>query len=152
MFVVEQGVAYPDLDGRDLEPDAWHCWAEEDGEVVACLRLLREDDGRGVPGGGPPGGGRGVPGGGPPGGGRGVPGGAPPGRDWWRIGRVATRPAARRRGQASALVRRALELAAGPVMLDAQAHLVRWYAGFGFEPQGAPYLYDGIPHVRMTRD
>ena len=139
MFVVEQGVAYPDLDGRDLEPDAWHCWAEEDGEVVACLRLLREDDGRGVPGGVPPGGDRGV------------PGGVPPGCDWWRIGRVATRPAVRRRGQAAALVRRALELADGPVMLDAQAHLARWYAGFGFEPVGPPYMAEGILHVRMTR-
>ena len=40
VFVVEQECAYPDIDGRDLEPDAWHLWIEADGEVVAYLRVL----------------------------------------------------------------------------------------------------------------
>jgi ElaA protein len=40
VFVVEQECVYPDLDGRDLEPDALHLWSETDGTVVAYLRVL----------------------------------------------------------------------------------------------------------------
>jgi len=46
VFVVEQGAAYEELDGRDIEPGARLYWAEEDGHVLATLRLLREADGR----------------------------------------------------------------------------------------------------------
>lgn len=45
VFVVEQNCPYPELDGRDLEPDAWHCWIDEGGEVIAYLRLLRDGPG-----------------------------------------------------------------------------------------------------------
>jgi ElaA protein len=46
VFVVEQGCAYPDLDGRDLEPDTRHFWlADDDGRPLAYLRLLAEADG-----------------------------------------------------------------------------------------------------------
>jgi ElaA protein len=44
VFVVEQQCAYPDLDGRDLEPGTRHVWVERDGEVRAYLRILREDE------------------------------------------------------------------------------------------------------------
>ena len=40
VFVVEQDCAYPELDGRDLEPDALQLWVEEDGQVLATDRLL----------------------------------------------------------------------------------------------------------------
>ena len=40
VFVVEQECAYPDIDGRDVEPDALHLWSEADGEVAAYLRVL----------------------------------------------------------------------------------------------------------------
>ncbi len=40
VFVVEQECVYPDIDGRDLEPDALHLWSEADGTVVAYLRVL----------------------------------------------------------------------------------------------------------------
>lgn len=44
VFVVEQDCVYQDLDDRDQ--DAWHVWIEDDGgEVVACLRVFRFDDG-----------------------------------------------------------------------------------------------------------
>jgi ElaA protein len=46
VFVVEQDCVYADLDGRDLEPDARQLWIEQDGAVVATLRLLRDPDGR----------------------------------------------------------------------------------------------------------
>ncbi len=45
VFVVEQKCPYPELDGRDLEPDARQLWLERDSEVLATLRLLREPDG-----------------------------------------------------------------------------------------------------------
>ena len=43
VFVVEQDCVYLDPDGRDLEPGARQLWAEQDGEPIATLRLLRED-------------------------------------------------------------------------------------------------------------
>lgn len=46
VFVVEQNCPYPELDGRDTEPDAVHLWCERDGSPVAYLRLLSEPDGR----------------------------------------------------------------------------------------------------------
>lgn len=46
VFVVEQQCPYPELDGRDLEPDAEQVWyADEAGAVLACLRVLTEPDG-----------------------------------------------------------------------------------------------------------
>lgn len=42
VFVVEQRAAYPDLDGRDLEPGAELLWAQEGGAVLSTLRVLRE--------------------------------------------------------------------------------------------------------------
>lgn len=38
VFVVEQGCAYQEVDGKDL--DAIHYWVEKEGEVVAALRVL----------------------------------------------------------------------------------------------------------------
>jgi ElaA protein len=45
VFVVEQDCVYLDPDGRDLEPDARQLWIEQDGIVVATLRVLRDADG-----------------------------------------------------------------------------------------------------------
>jgi ElaA protein len=45
VFVVEQACAYRELDGRDVEPSALHCWIEADSGPVAALRILREADG-----------------------------------------------------------------------------------------------------------
>lgn len=44
VFVVEQGCAYADIDGRDLEPGTVQFWAGQ-GSVDATVRLLREPDG-----------------------------------------------------------------------------------------------------------
>jgi ElaA protein len=45
VFVVEQQCPYPELDGRDLEPETVHLWFEADGAPVATLRVLRGDGG-----------------------------------------------------------------------------------------------------------
>ena len=45
VFVVEQACAYAELDGRDTEPTALHCWIDDGDGPVAALRILREPDG-----------------------------------------------------------------------------------------------------------
>jgi ElaA protein len=72
--------------------------------------------------------------------------------DTLRIGRVATAARARGRGLAARLMTAALEVAGERVVvLDAQSHLVDWYAAFGFAPSGPGFLDDGIPHTPMRR-
>lgn len=71
----------------------------------------------------------------------------------WRIGRVAVALGVRGSGVGGALVRAAVALCTDrPVVLDAQAHLVDWYAGFGFVVAGSGFVEDGIPHVPMRRE
>ena len=71
----------------------------------------------------------------------------------WRVGRVATAEQHRGRGLAAAMVREVLARHRDrEVVLDAQAHLEQWYAGFGFTVTGSPYAdEDGILHVPMRR-
>jgi ElaA protein len=45
VFVVEQRCPYPELDGRDAEPETWHLWLERDGAPAAYLRMLAEPEG-----------------------------------------------------------------------------------------------------------
>jgi ElaA protein len=118
VFVVEQACPYPELDGRDAEPDTEHRWFEDDaGTPVAYLRTLTEADGA------------------------------------TRIGRVVTRPDARRTGLARQLVDGVLaDHPGGPVVADAQAHLAGWYEALGFVVTGSEYLEDDIAHVPMRRD
>ncbi|KAA0918247.1 GNAT family N-acetyltransferase [Dietzia sp. ANT_WB102] len=69
------------------------------------------------------------------------------------IGRVCTTPAWRRRGVASRMIRRGLELCGdGPVEIGAQSYLERWYEQFGFVRCGPDYLDGRIPHLPMRRD
>ncbi len=42
VFVVEQRAAYPELDGRDIEPGAELMWAADGDEVLSTLRILRD--------------------------------------------------------------------------------------------------------------
>jgi ElaA protein len=45
VFVVEQKCAYPELDGRDTEPETRHVWLSRDGAPVAYLRILGDPGG-----------------------------------------------------------------------------------------------------------
>jgi len=45
VFVVEQRCAYPDLDGRDVEPGTRHVWLGDGGDISAYLRVLAEPGG-----------------------------------------------------------------------------------------------------------
>ena len=70
-----------------------------------------------------------------------------------RIGRVVTAKSARGAGLAGRLMTEALTVVGNrPSVLDAQAHLVDFYARYGFRPTGPEFLEDGIPHVPMRRD
>ena len=42
VFVVEQKASYPEIDGRDTEPETVHLWLEDGGAPVAYLRVLRD--------------------------------------------------------------------------------------------------------------
>lgn len=69
-----------------------------------------------------------------------------------RIGRVVVAPAARGAGAAGQLMTAALDVVGErAAVLDAQAHLVAFYARHGFAATGPEYLEDGIPHVPMAR-
>ena len=46
VFVAEQACAYPELDGRDIEPTTRHVWMADDVGVVAYVRVLHDDDAR----------------------------------------------------------------------------------------------------------
>ena len=124
VFVVEQQCPYPELDGRDLEPGTRWLWATGTGDPGGpVLATLRILR---------------------------EPSGAA------RIGRVATAAQARSRGLATELVRHALRLLdeqepAAEVVLDAQTPLAGWYRRFGFEPDGAEFVEDGIRHLPMRR-
>jgi ElaA protein len=48
VFVVEQQCPYPELDGRDTEPATVHVWFEEDGAVLATIRVLDDGDTRAI--------------------------------------------------------------------------------------------------------
>lgn len=72
------------------------------------------------------------------------------------IGRVITAPAARGTGVGRQLVSEGLRRLAQAwpgqaVRISAQAHLQRFYGGFGFVAVGEAYLEDNIPHVEMLR-
>lgn len=43
VFVVEQKCAYPELDGRDVEPETRHLWISNQGEIAATLRIVDDE-------------------------------------------------------------------------------------------------------------
>jgi ElaA protein len=113
----------PYLDPDGLDRAAWHLLGRDDAGVLQCyLRVLD------------------------------------PGAKYAEpaIGRVVTSPEIRGGGSGRALVAEGVArcAAAHPglrIRISAQAHLARFYGGFGFVVQGEPYLEDGIPHVEMLR-
>lgn len=71
------------------------------------------------------------------------------------IGRVVVHPDHRGRKLGEALMRRALDDLAVTdsgrlIMLQAQAHLLAFYGGFGFNSTSDIYDEDGIPHIDMS--
>ncbi|WP_433688597.1 GNAT family N-acetyltransferase [Micromonospora carbonacea] len=144
VFVVEQRCPYPELDGRDVEPGTRHVWLTRaaDGGRRAGGDAENAGDGRGD--------------------GNGEAesyGGVvaylriladPDGLT--RIGRVVVAPGARGGGHAGRLMAEALAAVGDrPCALEAQSHLVGFYARHGFAVSGPEYVEDGIPHTPMRR-
>ena len=127
VFVIEQQCLYADIDGQDT--DAWHLLVlsqTADAELAGYLRVLPPDE-------------------------TGVAANADV-----RIGRVLTRAPFRGIGLGQAMLERALAHIATQwpehaIRLHAQAHLQRFYSGFGFEPVSDIHLDDNIPHIWMRR-
>lgn len=70
-----------------------------------------------------------------------------------RIGRVVVDRAARGGGHAGRLMTEALAVVGHrPCVLEAQSHLVDFYARYGFTVDGPEYVEDGIPHTPMRRE
>ena len=119
VFILEQG---PYLDADGIDERAFHlaAWSAQQREPLAYARVVEP----------------------------GVKYAEP------SIGRVITTAAARGTGLGRELMRRAVEhtQAAYPgqgIRISAQSHLVRFYAGFGFQRVGEDYLEDNIPHTEM---
>ncbi|WP_250038164.1 GNAT family N-acetyltransferase [Paractinoplanes maris] len=73
--------------------------------------------------------------------------------DVQRIGRVVTAKTARGAGLSGRLIQEALTVIGNRTsVLDAQSHLVNFYAKFGYTRTGPEYLEDGIPHIPMRRE
>ena len=121
VFVVEQRCVFLDIDGLDRQ--TWHLLGtDEAGRLLAYTRLI------------------------------------PPGLKAADalIGRVVTAPVARGGGTGRALMAESVAQCerrwpGQAITLHAQAHLERFYAGFGFRPVGQPYVEDGIPHIEMRK-
>ncbi len=129
VFVVEQECpTESELDGRDLEPGAWHYWItgtgepDEQGEsdeyeVIGYLRVLRDRD------------------------------------DTVHIGRVCVAQSARGSGVGRELMRVAVDDFMGErIEMSAQTHALGFYRSFGFVEHGEQYREEGIPHIAMRRD
>jgi ElaA protein len=120
VFAVEQNCVYLDVDGRD--PYGLHCLGKnEEQELVAYTRLLPMD----VP----------------------YPG-------YVSIGRVVTAATARGGGLGRQLMRYSLaqieaHFGQQPIKIGAQTYLLDFYKSLGFKPFDAPYLDDGIEHIKM---
>ncbi|MFR9805672.1 GNAT family N-acetyltransferase [Pseudonocardia sp. RS010] len=70
----------------------------------------------------------------------------------YRIGRLCTAKNARGRGLGTQLMDAAIaETGNRACVLDAQEHLGDFYRGYGFEPTGPAYDWDGVAHLPMRR-
>ncbi|MFI7437041.1 GNAT family N-acetyltransferase [Micromonospora haikouensis] len=151
VFVVEQRCPYPELDGRDVEPGTRHVWLTRAAD--GGRRAGGDADNAAEGDGDSEGMGNDADGGADSYGGvvaylriLADPGGLA------RIGRVVVAPGARGGGHAGRLMTEALAAVGDrPCVLEAQSHLVGFYARHGFAVSGPEYVEDGIPHTPMRR-
>lgn len=122
VFAVEQNVVYQDCDNKDF--DSYHFTGTDNKLLVAYSRII------------------------------------PPGISYNQaasIGRVVTSPGVRGQSVGKQLFQKSLEqlyLLFGqvPVIISAQAYLIKFYENFSFVPEGDIYIEDSIPHISMTRN
>lgn len=124
VFVLEQRCIFLDLDDIDPQPNVYHILGKNDANVLLAYARLSLPASTGEP---------------------------------LTISRVVTAPEWRGHGSGHALMDEILRLCRnylpdGMVTLSAQTHLCGFYTRHGFTAQGAPYLEDGIEHIRMDCD
>jgi len=118
VFIIEQNCIYQDCDGKDI--NAYHLFSEEDGNVIACLRILNKgvsfDEvaiGRVIV-------------------------------DKAYRGKGIAKEMIRK---AIAFIEEIIKERA--IRISAQAHLEKFYGSFGFKKTSEVYMEDGIPHIQM---
>jgi len=122
VFVVEQNCVYLDADDKDQR--SYHLMiSDQNGILLAYARLLPE--GLSYNG-------------------------------YASIGRVVSHPEYRRFGWGRKIMEYALRecerLYPGiPIKISAQSYLLQFYQSMGFQPIGAEYMEDNIPHTAMIR-
>ncbi|MDA3146751.1 GNAT family N-acetyltransferase [Leucobacter sp. UCMA 4100] len=129
IFVVEQACAYPELDGRDLEPESKQVWVTECGTLVATLRILRDPEALRI----------------------GRVAAHPSVRGLGVAGRMLEFSLEATTLETATPEAPSQETAL-PIVLDAQEPLEGWYGRYGFVRDGETFLEDGIAHVPMRRD
>ncbi len=120
IFVVEQDCPYLDADGKDQE--SWHLMGFDEGKLAAYTRLVPQ--GLSYP-------------------------------EYVSIGRVVVAMDSRGKGYGKILMEESIRrcrdvFGEQAIKISAQSHLEAFYRSLGFEPTGAEYLEDGIPHMAMT--
>lgn len=121
VFVVEQGCAYQELDGRD--DSAWHLLGQRAGHVLACLRVLlppasnnrRYRIGRVA------------------------------------VDEIVRGKGLGREMLLMAEQRIAAADPGAEIVLDAQSYLLSFYQALGYTTTGAEFLEDGVPHLPMNK-
>lgn len=118
VFIVEQMCPFPDID--QLDQQAWHLWAEQDGQILAYLRLLPPSDHNND-----------------------VALGRVCTATSARVGGLGRQLVVRGLQALKTLYPQA------DCVIGAQTYLTTFYQRAGFEVFGEPYLEDGIPHRKM---
>lgn len=108
------------LDPDGLDKDAMHLMAMVDNQIVGYLRLLPVNE-----------------------------------KNQLIFGRVLSNPDARGKGYGKSLMTELLNFCkthhpSQTVKCSAQAYLIEFYRGFGFETVGKEYAEAGIPHIGMV--
>ena len=122
VFAVEQNVVYQDCDNKDF--NSYHFTGTRNGILLAYSRII-------------------------------APGIAYP--QAASIGRVVTSPLARGQSLGKELFEKSLEqlhqlFGNVPVIISAQAYLIKFYENFSFTSKGNIYIEDSIPHISMIKN
>lgn len=122
VFAVEQNVVYQDCDNKDF--NSYHFTGTQNDILLAYSRII------------------------------------PPGIAYPNaasIGRVVTSPLARGQSLGKQLFEKSLEqlytlFGDVPVIISAQAYLIKFYENFSFTTKGSIYIEDSIPHISMIKN
>ena len=122
VFAIEQNVVYQDCDNKDF--NSYHFTGFQNNRLLAYSRIIPPDIA--------------------------YPKAA-------SIGRVVTSPLARGQSLGKQLFEKSLKqlyvlFGNVPVIISAQAYLVKFYENFSFTTKGSIYIEDSIPHITMIKN